>query len=209
MKTKSDINETRHASSTGSATGPSMPKSRENLRALTEAALLITIGFVLSWFRLLPDIWPYGGSVTPLSMLPLLMIGLRRGLKWGLGSGVVYACLQMLQGISFPPAATAAPYISVILLDYIVAFTVLGLSGLFKGRKNGLLYAIPLCLFLRFLCHFTTGIFIWDIYAEGMPPWLYSLSYNGPYMAAELVFTMITGAILCKTTPMLFTVKPR
>jgi len=177
-------------------------KSRDRIRALVESSLLVALGFVLSYFTLFR--LPQGGSVTPFSMLPIMMIGLRHGLKWGLAGGFVFSGLQMLQQFWPPPTGTVEGYIAVILLDYIFAFTVLGLSGLFKGRQYGLLYAAPLCLILRFLCHFTSGIIVWNIYAGELPVWLYSLTYNGSYMGLELVLTMIVGAVLCRTAPILF-----
>ena len=182
-------------------------KSKKNLRALLESALLVAVGFVLSYITLIK--LPQGGSVTPLSMLPVLMIGLRHGLKWGLCGGVIYACLQMLQQFWPPPSGTAIAYISVVMLDYIFAFSVLGLSGIFRGTRYGMIFAVPLCLCLRFLCHFISGIVIWSTYAPpGAPVWLYSLTYNGSYMGLEFAFTMITGAVLCKTAPILFKLQP-
>ena len=179
-------------------------KSRDGLRALVESSLLVALGFILSYFTLFR--LPQGGSVTPFSMLPILMIGLRHGLKWGLAGGFVFAGLQMLQQFWPPPTGTVEGYIAVVFLDYIAAFTVLGLSGLFKGKQYGLLYAAPLCLSLRFLSHFVSGIIVWNIYAGELPVWLYSLTYNGSYMGLELVLTMVVGAVLCKTAPILFTV---
>ena len=180
-------------------------ESRKNIRALVETSMLIAIGFVLSYVSSLLGLrMPQGGSFTLLSMLPILAIGLRHGLKWGLGGGFAYSCLQMLQEFWPPPTATVAGYISVIMLDYVVAFTVLGLSGFFRNRRYGLLYAAPLCFFLRFLCHFLSGIIIWNIYAGDLPVWLYSLTYNGAFMGFELVTTMAAGAVLCKTAPFLF-----
>lgn len=176
--------------------------SRDNLRAMVESSLLVAVGFVLSYITLFK--MPQGGSVTPLSMLPILMIGIRHGLKWGLTGGFVYACLQMIQQFWPPPTGTVPAYIAVVTLDYIAAFTVLGLSGFFISKKYGLLYAIPLCLLLRFVCHFVSGIVIWNIYAGDMPVWLYSLSYNGSYMGIEIAITMTVGALLCKTAPFLF-----
>ena len=179
-------------------------KSREKIRALVESSLLVALGFVLSYFTLFR--LPQGGSVTPFSMLPIMMIGLRHGLKWGLAGGFVFAGLQMLQQFWPPPTGTVEGYIAVILLDYVFAFTVLGLSGLFKGKRYGLLYAAPICLFLRFMSHFISGIIVWNIYAGELPVWLYSLTYNGSYMGLELVLTMIVGAVLCRTAPVLFNV---
>jgi len=172
------------------------------LRALVESSLLISVGFVLSYVTIIK--LPQGGSVTPLSMLPLLMIGLRHGCKWGIGGGLVYACLQMLQQFWPPPTGTVPAYIAVIMLDYIFAFSVLGLSGLFRGRRFGLLYAVPLCLTLRFVAHFLSGVIIWNIYAGDLPVWLYSLTYNGSYMGVELAMTMAVSLVLCKTAPILF-----
>ena len=174
-------------------------KSRENLRALIESSILIAIGFALSYVS--PLRLPFGGSVTPLSMLPILMIGVRHGLKWGLLGGFVYAGLQMIQQFWAPPTGTVAGFVAVIMLDYVVAFTVLGLSGLFKGRKYGLLFAAPLCLTLRFASHFISGIVVWGVFAEDMPVWLYSLSYNGLYMVPEIVVTTVVSAALCVVAP--------
>jgi len=179
-------------------------KTRENLRALSESALLVALGFILSYFTLFP--LPQGGSVTPLSMLPILMIGLRHGLKWGLSGGFVFAGLQMLQQFWPPPTGTLEGYIAVVMLDYIFAFTVLGLSGLFSGKQYGLLFATPLCLILRFISHFISGIVVWNVFADELPIWLYSLTYNGSYMGIELVLTFIAGVALCRAAPVLFNV---
>ena len=181
--------------------------SRRKLLALVESALLIAVGFVLSYITLFK--MPQGGSVTPLSMLPLLMIGLRHGLKWGLAGGFVYAVLQMIQEFWPPPTGTVEGYIAVIMLDYVIAFSVLGLSGLFRGKQYGLLYAAPLCIFLRFLCHFISGLVVWNVYKGELPVWLYSLTYNGPYMGIELAMTTAVGVVLCKTAPILFRLKPQ
>jgi len=156
---------------------------------------------------------PQGGSITPLSMLPILLIGLRHGLKWGLGGGLIYACLQMIQQFYPPPEADVtaivalARYGAVAVLDYIAAFTVLGLSAILKGKRYGLLYAAPTCLFLRFICHFVAGIVIWGVYAGDQPVWIFSLIYNGSYMGVEMIFTTVVSAILCYTAPVLFTYK--
>jgi len=178
-------------------------KSRENLRALVEAALLLAVGFGLSYIKLF-KLHPYAGSVTLLSMLPILIIGLRHGLKWGLYGALAYSGLQMLQGISPPPSAAFSAFLAVVFLDYIGAFTVLGLSGLFKNRRYGIVYGVLLCLPLRFLCHFISGIVIWGVYApEDTFVWLYSLIVNGAYMGPELVFTLIGAILLLKTAPLI------
>jgi len=183
-------------------------KSRDNLRALVESSLLVAISFILSYIT--PFRLPWGGSVTPLSMLPILMIGIRHGIKWGLAGGFIYSGLQMLQQFWPPPTGTIEGYIAVVSLDYIIAFTVLGLSGLFHRRKFGLLFAAPICLTLRYISHFISGIIVWGIYAEDMPVWLYSLTYNGSYMLPEIVLTTIVSAVLCLSAPpILFNYSPK
>jgi len=188
-------------------------RSRE-LRALVESALLVAIGFALSFVRF--TIMPQGGSVTLLSMLPILMIGLRHGLKWGLLGGIVYAGLQILQQVWAPPGGTLGAWIAMLAFDYILAFSVLGLSGLFKKSGDGILYAVPLCLGLRYLFHFISGVLIWGYFITGSlslsdnlayaEVWSFSLAYNGTYMIPEIAFTMIVGILLYKKAPTLFTV---
>ncbi|MCL2821311.1 MAG: energy-coupled thiamine transporter ThiT [Oscillospiraceae bacterium] len=180
-------------------------KSRESVRALTESAILIALGYILSFLVLFR--MPQGGSVTPFSMLPVMVIGIRHGLKWGLGSGFVFACLQMLRNFWPPPTGTLEGYIAVIMLDYLLAYSVLGMAGLFKGKQYGLLFAVPLCLLLRFFSHFLSGVIVWNIYAGDQPVWLYSLVYNGSFMGVELVITMAVSALLCTAAPVLFIVQ--
>lgn len=180
-----------------------MQTAKTNLRALTETAVLVAIAFVLSFFKF-ELWWPNGGSVTPVSMLFILVIGIRRGPVWGVGGALAYSLLQMLQGgISQPPTQTAFDYVLVILLDYVIAFTVLGLSGFFSKKKNGILYAGPVCLFLRFLCHFVSGIIVWSSWVRDDV--LFSLSYNGSYMGVELLLTMAAVIALMRYDKTIFT----
>ena len=172
--------------------------SHKNLRALIESSMLVAIGFILSSigvFKL-----PYGGRITILSMLPIIMIGIRNGAKWGIGSALVYSSLQILQEGLYPPIyPTALAYIVQALLDYILAFSVLGLSAIFKRKKYGLVYGSILCISLRFLCHFASGIIIWSETPWAISAWIYSLTYNGAYMGPELIATTTVSLIICKS----------
>ena len=171
-------------------------------RALAESAILIALAFILSWIRL----WrmPQSGSVTAVSMLPLIIIGIRHGPYWGTGSGIVYGLLQLLQGGGlFSPAQTLGSYTLEFVLDYLVAFGVMGLSFLFRRKKNGLLIAVPVCIALRFLCHLVSGVVVWYPYApEGQNIWLYSAVYNGSYLAVEIVITAIVAFALLRVAPL-------
>lgn len=172
---------------------------------LTESAVMIALGTVLSMLKF-EGIWAFGGGVTVCSMLPMVLISYRWGVKWGLMAATVYALLQMLLGIDNVQYATSVWMAAgIILLDYLVAYGVLGLSGLFRGKiKNpraALVAGIGLAFFLRFLCHFATGWAIWDALWPnelGMLPALYSFYYNGSYMLPEFLITSAVVAAFYK-----------
>ena len=103
-----------------------MSKSYSKTRVLVECALMIAIGTVLSNIKIFT--MPNGGSVTLLSMLPFVLVSFRHGVKWGLFTGLVNGCLQMLLGFYAPPAPGLLPLVGMILLDYVLAFTLLGLA---------------------------------------------------------------------------------
>lgn len=91
---------------------------------LVECSILIAMAFVLSFIKIID--MPYGGAVTAASMLPIIIAGYRHGLKWGLITSFTYSILQLLTGLSNVSYATSTTaMIAIILLDYIVAFTVL------------------------------------------------------------------------------------
>lgn len=165
-------------------------------KKLTTTAILFALGSVLSMIPLFSA--PFGGTVTPGSMVPILLIGLLYGTKWAFGSALVYGILQLLLsgGAYVPPTPDFWSYAAVIGLDYILAFAVLGLSALFYprfGKNRGtLMVACGIPVFLRFICHLLSGILIWKVYApEGQSPFYYSLTYNGGYMLPELVITLV------------------
>jgi len=182
-------------------------KSGKHIRALTEASVLVAIAFALSYVRL-QFAWLQGGSITPASMLFILVIGIRRGPAWGLGGALIFACLKMMQGFYPPPTETLTYFILVVVLDYVLAFGVLGLSGFFSRIKNGFYFALPICIMLRFLCHFIAGIIIWSVYApDGTPVWIYSLTYNGSYIGVELVICIIAAIAIAGYNKTIFTRK--
>lgn len=170
-------------------------------RKLTLCAVMLSIATVLSQitlFRL-----PTGGAVTAASMVPVMMISFLFGTKWGVFSAFVYALIQGVTGFYAPPVQNFISFLIVILFDYVIAFGVLGLTGgVWKmlGRKK---WAVPLSgaitVFLRFLCHLVSGIFIWSAYApEGQSPFLYSLIYNGSYMIPEIMISAVVSGLVWK-----------
>ena len=173
-------------------------------KKLTTSALLVALATVLMWVsKLIPAPWMQGGSVTLASMVPIVLIGIMFGTKWGLCGAVAYAVIQMIFGFYPPPTQNFLNFVLVIMLDYILAFGVLGLSGMIykmTGKKG---FSAPLAGFivttLRYVCHILSGVLIWGVYAEeGQTVLAYSLIYNGTYMIPEIIITTIVTALICR-----------
>lgn len=174
---------------------------KNNTVILVECALMIALSTVLSMIKVFE--LPQGGSITLASMAPLVLVSYRHGVKWGLGTAFVHSLLQMLLQFSAPPAKTLTAFALVVLLDYVLAFTVLGSAAFWgkpiRNRSASIAFGAAIAVFLRFLCSFASGILIWGEYApEGTPVWLYSLIYNGSYMLPELVITSVVTVALVK-----------
>ncbi len=171
-------------------------------KKLTTSALMIALATVLMWVsKLIPAPWMQGGSVTLASMVPIIAVGILFGTKWGLCSSLAYALIQMMFGFYPPPTQTFINFVLVILLDYIFAFGVLGLSGIIYRACGKKPFSAAISAFtvtvLRYICHIISGILIWGVYAEeGQTVLAYSLIYNGSYMIPEIIIsTVVTGII--------------
>lgn len=70
---------------------------RTNLNKLVECAILLAAAAVLSFIKVVE--MPLGGSVTAVSMLPIVLAGYRNGWKWGLLTGVTYSVFQIIMDI--------------------------------------------------------------------------------------------------------------
>jgi thiamine transporter len=158
---------------------------------LCEGAILIALALVLGMWKLYE--FPNGGSIS-LEMLPLFIFIAR----WGLGSGLVgcfaFGVLQI-----FVQGAVSWGWVSMIL-DFIVAFGVMGLGGIFRGK---IYPAAILASLARFVVHFISGVTVYKILVPtdllGMTfsnPWLYSLVYNGSYMVVDLILCLVVIALL-------------
>ena len=173
-----------------------MNKSKITLRCLTEGAILVALGVVLARIKLFE--LPQGGAIT-VEMLPIFIFCARWGFKPGMLACFVYGLLQlMLDG------AYAWGWQS-MLGDYIVAFTVLGLAGLFHAQKYGFFTGTVVGSLARFLVHYLVGVWVWGEYMPdtffGMTmttPWFYSFLYNGSYMVIDMVICLVVGLLLWK-----------
>lgn len=177
-----------------------MSAQMSKTRILLECAMMIAMSTVLSMVKLYDA--PMGGSVTLCSMLPLLLASHRHGLRWGLLTAFTHSLLQLLLGLdnlSYCP--TFRTILICILFDYIIAYTVMGLQCAverrFKNPHAGAAAGAVILSLLRLLCSFISGVAIWGVWApEGMPVWLYSISYNAGYMLPEMLLTAIAAALL-------------
>lgn len=169
---------------------------KKSLR-LTETAVMLALGFILSMLKIID--MPFGGSVTAFGMLPVIVIAYRHKTAWGLLAGFAASILQLLSGMKDLTYATSAgAVIAIIMLDYVVAFAVMGLGGIFRGRikDHGLSLAagaLVVCA-LRYLCHVISGCTVWaGVSIPTSDGLLYSFIYNAAYMIPETVIT-VAGA---------------
>lgn len=177
------------------------------VKMLTECAVMIALAFALSFAKVYQ--MPLGGSVTIASMLPVMLIGLKYGSLVGIGTGFVYSLTQAAQALAegnvFPFCESGFTLIICVLFDYLVPFTVIGLAGIFKELKivknpeiafyTGAVSVVV----LRFVCHFITGVVIWGQWApEGMGKYLYSLAYNGSFLAADFAVCLVAAILMLR-----------
>ncbi|MBE6783199.1 MAG: energy-coupled thiamine transporter ThiT [Ruminococcaceae bacterium] len=177
-----------------------MSDNFKKIRILTECAIMIALSCVLSVITIYS--LPQGGSITAFCQVPIIIISYRHGLKWGAFSGFVLSVFQLISGLSaFSYVKTIPAYIAVALLDYIIAFTVLGFGGMFRKKIKNQSLSIGLgagiVSLIRLLCHFLSGVTVWADYAEGWKNvWIYSLAYNGSYMGIETAITVLGVVML-------------
>ena len=175
-------------------------------RALCESAIMLALAVALALVsKLIPFQLPFGGSITLFSMLPICLISIKYGIKWGLGTAFCFSWFQILEGKVFSWGLTPGMLIASLLLDYLLAFTVLGLAGLFRKKGTaGIIGGVAGVCVARFLIHFLAGVILWanldQFVAFGQEwinrPVLYSICYNGAYMLPETVLTVIAAVLL-------------
>ena len=206
----------------------------KNTKRLTESAMLLALAIILELVAkmFIPEL-PFGGQITLASMLPVVLISYRHGMKWGFVASLTYSLLQMAIGAKTVSAAFLPGYFGdgtmifnallMCLLDYVLAFTALGLGGVFrnkfKNRGAGLACGALVALGARYLCHILSGYILFGSYAEwfftqdGFPAWgaslvenlsptllslLYSVVYNGMYMLPEMIITAVAALLISR-----------
>ena len=204
-------------------------------KRITESAMLIAVSVVLELLSkmFIPEM-PFGGQVTLAAMLPVILISYRHGVRWGLLSGFAYALIEMAIGAGTVTAAFQPGYFGdgrmianallMCALDYLLAYTILGIGGCFRRRlppRRALVCGTVLAIAARYLCHVLSGYILfsgwaeWFFTQEGFPAWgaglvsslspemlglCYSIVYNGMYMLPELVITALAAFFIGKNS---------
>ena len=194
-------------------------EKNRSVHILAESAIMIALATVLSMIKVYEA--PYGGSVTLLSMAPIIILSMRRGVKTGLVAGFVHSLIQLLLGLNNVAwVPTPGGIVLCILFDYILPFTLLGLGGCFRNVRlckndtaNLMVAAVLgtlLVTLLRFACHIVSGAVIWyaldlEWYADDPDhivhkygAWMFSTIYNGTFMLPEIIETVIGVPLLTK-----------
>lgn len=207
---------------------------RKSTKRLTESAMLLALAIVLELVSKLfiPEM-PFGGQVTLVSMLPVVLVSYRYGLKWGFLTSFTYSLLEMAMGHTtvmnaflpgtFGDGAMIGKALAMCLMDYVLAYTALGLGGLFRNKikNNGvsLMCGSLIALAARYAFHVLSGYLLYSSWAEwfftqdGFPAWgahlvetlspgalgfVYSLVYNGMYMVPEIIFTAVVSLLIAR-----------
>jgi len=170
----------------------------KTVRIISEGAIMVALSTVLSFLSL--RLWPQGGSID-LVMIPVIVFALRRGVGWGLIAGLVYGMIDCIVsgGVAYGWQS--------IILDYAVAYAMVGLAGLLPKKPVA---AVVLASLARLLVHVLSGVVIWG---QWMPDeflglqmtnvWFYSFLYNGTFMAGNMVLAIVVVAILARNTKLL------
>lgn len=203
-------------------------------KRLTESAMLLAIAVLLELLSktFIPEM-TFGGQLTIVSMLPVVLISYRHGVKWGFVAAFAYALIEMIIGAKTVSAAFLPGYfgdetmigraIIMCLFDYILAYTALGLGGIFRNKINdsgvALMCGSLVALGARYLCHIVSGYVLfagwaeWFFTQDGFPAWgaqlvanldsttlsiVYSVVYNGLYMVPEMIFTAIAAFLIAR-----------
>ena len=211
----------------------------ETTKRLTISAMMLAIASALAFIcGLIPFLHlPFGGGFTIASMLPIVIVSYMYGVRWGLFTSFVYAVIQIMMDLMlgtggsvvmalFMPQSDgymgAVAGIFILLIDYFIAYTVLGLGGIFRNRIKSkplsLCLGAIVALSLRYLAHIVSGYIFYGAWAEwffsqegfAFGEWVlsamsgqilalfYSIVYNGLYMLPEIIVTAIAAVLISR-----------
>ena len=170
--------------------------NKKTLYTLCENSVMIALAIVLSFVEI--QLGPSGGSIN-FTMLPIMIIAFRHGSLWGIGSGMIFGLIKCIIGGGIGWGLPS------ILLDYVIAYGVVGFAGLLRQRKCGLFLGSLLGCTLRYIIHFISGIVLYaitvpteieSINAVFQNAWAYSAVYNLIYMVPSSIVCIILMTLL-------------
>ena len=172
-------------------------------KILAEIIVFSALSAVLYTIR--PFTLPYGGSITLGSMVPTMWISLRRGIRVGVIVGAVFGILALFIDVLLLGASAVIATPLQAVLEYPVAFGLIGLTGMFYFYKKTVSLALAgaaVSTFLRFLVHYSVGVFVW-YYVYAFPTYadaryIYPAVYNGGFLSAEFIISAILLTVLVR-----------
>ena len=214
-------------------------KRTEQTKRLTTSAVMLALAMVLAMVcALIPFLnLPFGGGFTVASMLPVVIISYMYGMKWGFFSAAIYSVIQIVMDLYLGKGSTIMALfmpnsedfmgfgaaIAILIIDYLVAYTLLGFGGAFrkviKNKALALTLGVVLALSLRYIAHIVSGYIFYGAWAEwffsqenfyAIGGWIlehfsgnalaviYSIFYNGLYMIPEIVITAVAALIVSR-----------
>ena len=212
---------------------------RESISRLTTSAVLLAISTVIAVVcEFIPFLnLPFGGTITFASMLPIVIISYMYGLKWGLFSSFTYSVIQIIVSLIHGSSGTVAGLflpdsgftvftgLIIIFIDYILAYTSLGLGGIFrrviKSKTGALIAGSAVALLVCYAFHVLSGAIFYGAWAEwfftdtvikdlAVSAWImktfsgaglaiiYSIIYNGCYMIPEIIITIAASVAVAR-----------
>jgi thiamine transporter len=215
-----------------------MNRTAQQTQRLTTSAVMLALAMVLAMVcALIPFLnLPFGGGFTVASMLPVVIISYMYGMKWGFFSAAIYSVIQVVMDLYLGKGSTLIALfmpnsedymgigaaIAILIIDYLVAYTLLGFGGAFRKMKNktlALTLGVVLALSLRYLAHIVSGYIFYGAWAEwfftqdnfyAIGGWIldtfsgeglaiiYSIFYNGLYMIPEIIITAVASVIVSR-----------
>ena len=211
-----------------------MSQTKFNTQRLTTSAVMLALAVILAMVcALIPFLnLPFGGGFTIASMLPIVIVSYMYGIKWGMFTSAVYSVLQIVMDLYLGKGSTIMALfmpnsddfmgytaaVAILIIDYIIAYSVLGLGGIFrkkiKNKTLALSLGVVLALSLRYIAHIASGFIFYGAWAEwffsqenfySIGGWIlnsfsgkglalvYSVFYNGLYMIPEIIITTVAA----------------
>ncbi len=160
----------------------------KNTKELTEIAIFASLGLILEFISglITGTAWAFGGSIS-LGVIPVFVVAFRRGLNAGLLTGLIVGVLQIVLG------QTTIVHPVQFLLDYVLAYTVVGLAGLFSKDLNSakIVFGLIVGMTAKFVMHFISGIIYFSEYAGDKHVIIYSFLYNVSYLLPTLILSIV------------------